>query len=174
VLLLDRLVGIRGGHSVKGQVNPIDFMAAVFIFMVLFGYFMILWNMFSMRYGERSEILDCELGSISIADYLVNSRGYPINWTSAPLEARSIGFANKPNELDWSKVSSFASMNYSNQKKLLGTDNDFLIKIESSDGASYAQIGRPEGNQTYTCSIEVTRLAMLNGTIVNLRVKVYG
>jgi hypothetical protein len=167
-------LGISGKDSAKGQINPIDFMAAVFIFMVLFGYFMILWNMFSMKYAERSEIFDCELGSIAIADYLVNSRGDPINWTAAPLSARSIGFANKPNELDWSKISTFASMNYSNQKRMLGTDNDFLIKIESSDGASYAQIGRMEGNQTYTCSIEITRLAMLNGTIVNLRVKVYG
>jgi hypothetical protein len=161
-------------RSGKGQVNPIDFMAAIFIFMVLFGYFMILWNMFALRYYERSETLDCELGSISIADHLVNSKGYPANWTSAPLEADSIGFAGKPNELDWSRVSAFESLNYSDQKRMLGTDDDFMIRIESSDGASYAQMGMPEGNETYTCSIEITRLAMLDGKIVNLRVRVYG
>jgi hypothetical protein len=57
---------------------------------------------------------------------------------------------------------------------MLGTDDDFMIRIESSDGASYAQMGMPEGNETYTCSIEITRLAMLDGKIVNLRVRVYG
>ena len=161
-------------HSKKAQINPIDFMAAVFIFMVLFGYFMILWNMFSMRYVERSEMLDCELGSIAIADHLVNSGGYGSNWTLAPLEADSFGFASKPNELEWARILSFASVPYESQKRMLGTSDDFMIKIEDSDGASYAQMGRPEGNETHTCSVEITRLAMLDGKIVNLRVRVYG
>jgi len=162
------------GKSMKAQVNPIDFMAAMFIFMILFGYFMILWNMFSMRYVERSGMLDCELGSIAIADQLVSSRGYGNNWTAAPAGAESFGFASRPNELDWARISAFASVPYENQKRILGTSDDFLIKIEDSDGASYAQMGKAEGNQTYNCLIEVTRMAMLYGKIVNVRVRVYG
>lgn len=160
----------------KAQANPIDFMAAVFIFLVIFGYFMILWNIFSSRYSESAAALDCELSSIAIADRLVNSGGYGDNWTAAPLSARSIGFANRPNELDWARISSFASLPYADQKQLLGTAHDFLINIESSDGASYIQIGQAGTSQAPNGSVrsaEVTRLAMLNGTIVDLRVRIY-
>lgn len=156
----------------KAQANPIDFMAAVFIFMVVFALFMILWNMFSMRYAERAKMIDCELTAISIADRLVNSGGYGANWTNAPLDAKSIGFANRPNELDWTRISSFASLNYSEQKRLLGTDRDFMIIVDRSDGASYIQIGQESENAEQL--VEVKRLAMLNGKIVNLRVRVYG
>lgn len=167
-----KLFGTGKGAARKAQANPVDFMAAVFIFMVVFGYFMILWNIFSLRYAERTETLDCELSSIAIADRLVSFGGYPANWTAAPLDAQSIGFADRPNELDWARISSFASLPYDSQKQLLGTSRDFLIKIDSPDGASYMQVGRAQNSSA--SSSEVTRLAVLNGTIVDLRVRVYG
>ena len=162
-----------GGKAMKAQANPIDFMAAIFIFMVVFAIFMILWNIFSMRYVERSKMMECELAAIAIADRLVNSGGYGANWTGAPLGAKSIGFANRPNELDWTRISSFASLPYPIQKQMLGTDKDFLIVIDRSDGASYIQIGQESDNAAEQIA-EVTRLGMLNGNIVNLRVRVYG
>lgn len=165
-----RLLGAGKNAARKAQANPVDFMAAVFIFMVVFGYFMILWNIFSLRYAERAEALDCELSSIAIADRLVSFGGYG-DWTAAPLDAKSIGFAERPNELDWTRISSFASLPYDSQKQLLGTSHDFLIKIDSPDGASYMQIGQAQNSSA--SSSEVTRLAMLNGTIVDLRVRVY-
>jgi hypothetical protein len=157
----------------KAQANPIDFMTAVFIFMVVFAIFMILWNMFSIRYAESSKMMDCELAAIAIADRLVNSGGYGANWTAAPLGAGSVGFANRPNELDWIRISSFASLNYSEQKRLLGTDKDFLIVIDRSDGASYIRIGQ-ESDDSAEQLVEVTRLGMIDKYIVNLKVRVYG
>ena len=170
-MLLIKLFGVKRGAAMKAQANPVDFMAGVFIFMVVFAYFMILWSIFSSRYAERTEALDCELSSIAIADHLVNSGGYPANWTAAPLGAQSVGFANRPNELDWARISSFASLPYASQKQLLGTAHDFLIRIDSPDGASYAQIGQAPNSSARLS--EVTRLAMLNGTIVDLRVRIY-
>ncbi len=173
---MTRLFGMKEGAAMKAQANPIDFMAAVFIFMVVFGYFMILWNIFSLRYAERAETLDCELSSIAIADHLVNFGGYGDNWTTAPQSAQSVGFANRPNELDWARISSFASLPYASQKQLLGTAHDFLIRIESPDGASYVRIGQDWSGQAQNSSArssEVTRLAMFNGTIVDLRVRIY-
>jgi hypothetical protein len=175
VLLLARLF-LNGGAAKKAQANPLDFMAAIFIFMVIFGYFMILWNIFSLRYAERAGALDFEMSSIAIADRLVSFGGYGDNWTAAPQSAQSIGFASRPNELDWARISAFASLPYASQKQLLGTANDFLIRIENLDGASYAQIGQAGTGAANDSArlVEVTRLAMLNGTVVNLRVRIYG
>jgi hypothetical protein len=97
--------------------------------------------------------------------------GYPGNWTLAPLTAQSVGFASKPNEIEWGKVAAFSEMPYANQKIALGTDKEFLIKIEQTDGARLATIGQETANSTRV--VEVTRLAMMNGNIVNVRVQVY-
>ena len=168
---MDRTFSLGSRGKRKAQANPIDFMAAILIFLVVFGYFMILWSMFSSRYYERADILDCELSAIAIADRLVSSGGYGPGWAAAPLGAESVGFAKKRNELDWGRIVSFASLQYGDQKRLLGTAQDFLIKIEDSDGASYIQMGQMSNSSVR--SVEVTRLAMLNGRIVNLRVRVH-
>ena len=165
----------RGNGSKAGQAIPLDFMAGVFVFLVMLAYFLILWDIFAVRFVEHAQTIDDELAAISVADRLVLSGGYPTNWTLEPLSAQSIGLASRPHELDPYRVSALSSMangSYASVKSALGIDRNFQVKIEAADdGARLATIGQEPANATRV--VEVTRLAMLNGEIVNVRVQVY-
>ena len=157
-------------HS-RGQSVPLDFMAGLFIFMVLLVYFVILWDIYSTRYMEQGERGNIETHAISIAENLVSSTGSPFNWTVSPLAAQSIGLAFRPNQLDPYRIAALEGLPYANAKRLLGTDYDFLIKIESQEGARYSTIGQEPGNTTRT--VEVTRIATYNGAPAFVRVQLY-
>lgn len=171
VLLLARLGWRDDGHC-KGQIGSLDFIIALFIFVLLIAGFVMLWGMFSLRYIEYAHSLEDRLSAMAVSDRLLHSGGYPLNWMVVPLSAQSIGFAALPNELDWGKVSSFSSLNYTDQKRLLGIDQEFLIKIDGLDGARYATIGIDPGINASRAA-EVTRAGFMNGTVVLLRVQVY-
>lgn len=156
----------------RGQAIPLDFMSGMFIFMVTLAYFIILWNLFSMRYIEHADSLDMESHAISIAESLVSSPGTPFNWTESPLSAQSIGIASRPNYLDPYRIAALESLPYANAKRLLGTDYGFLIKIESGEGARYATVGQEPSNTTR--SVEVTRVASYQGSAAFVRVQLYG
>ncbi len=168
------LKGISSRKHARGQAIPLDFMAGLFIFLVLLAYFIVLWDIFSVRYIEHAESNNIESRAIDIAGQLVSSSGQPFNWTSSPLSAQSIGLASKPYQLDPNRISAFASLSnqsYANAKLLLGTDRDFFIKIETPDGARIATLGKEPGNASR--SVEVSRLGSYNGQPTFVRVRLY-
>ena len=150
---------------------PIDFMVGTFIFFVLLAVFLALWDNSSQNYADYAATVDMELSAISLADRLVSFGGSPQNWTMAPLTADAIGLAPKPNELDPYRIAALASLPYANAKRLLAIDKDFAVKIETLDRGRLITIGQEKFNSTR--AVEVTRLAMLNGTAVDVRVQVY-
>lgn len=160
-----------GHETAKGQAIPLDFMAALFIFLVIFAYFVVLWDIYSTRYIEHGEGGNLESHAISIAENLVSSPGHPFNWTLSPLSAQSAGLASMPNRLDTYRIAALESMPYANAKRLLGTDSDFLIKIESPEGARYSTMGMEAVNATR--KIEVTRIATYNGAPAFVKVQLY-
>jgi len=160
-----------GRAASKGQAVPLDFVAGLFIFMVLLAYFVIIWDIYSTRYIEHGEGGNLETHAISIAETLVSSPGHPFNWTLAPLEAQSAGLASRPNRLDTYRIAALESMPYAYAKRLLGTDSDFLIKIESPEGARYSTIGHEAVNSTRI--VEVTRIATYNGAPAFVKVQLY-
>lgn len=162
----------HGLRSAKGQGVPIDFMVGTFIFLVLLAVFFVLWDSSSQNYLDYASTVDMELSAISLADRLVSFGGSPQNWTMAPLSAQAIGLAPKQNELDSYRIAALASLPYGNAKRLLAVDRDFTVKIEALGGGRLATIGQEAYNATK--AVEVTRIAMLNGTAVNVRVQVYG
>ncbi len=162
----------ESARRTRGQAVPIDFMAGLFIFLVLLAYFLVQWSIYSSRYLEQTQIRDTETSAIRLANQLVSSSGQPYNWTAAPLFAQSIGIARKQNELDSYKISALSAIPYANAKQLLGMDRNFWIRIESADGIRYATIGQQPGNTTM--AVDVTRIAVLGGNAVNVRVQVYG
>lgn len=155
----------------KGQGVPIDFVAGLFIFLVMLTYFLVLWDGYSERYSAAASSIDMETTAIGIADQLVSTGGSPNNWTAEPLAAQSIGLAWRQNELDPYRLSALSSLPYANAKRILGAGREIAIKIETLDGARLATIG----TETYNTSkaVEVTRAAMMNGSAVNVRVQVY-
>lgn len=167
-----RLAAGAGARLSKGQAVPIDFMAGLFIFLIILAYFLVQWSIYSNRYLEQTQMRDTETSAIRLANQLVTSGGQPYNWTFAPLAAQSIGIAKKPNELDSYKVSALAALPYANAKQLLGMDQDFWVRIESPEGAIQETIGiQPENSAR---AVEVTRVAVMDGDIVDVRVQVYG
>jgi len=154
----------------KAQTIPLDFMSGFFIFLLLVAYFLIQWDLFSSRFAERAQRGDLGLGAITISEMLVHTPGEPENWTQAPLSVKSVGLAQRQNLLDWNKVAAFSSLPYANAREALGTDHDFLVVIETPDGVRFASIGQ-DGNSTHAA--EVTRVAVLNDTIVQVKVRLY-
>ena len=146
-------------------------MSGLFIFLLVLAYFLIFWDSLSEHYISYTEARSNELDAITLADRLVMSGGQPLNWTQSPLSAKSIGLAKMPGELDSYRVDALSSLPYANAKYLLGLDGDFLIKIDAQDGAVLALIGQQPGNTTR--AIEVTRVALYNGNMVNVRVQLY-
>ena len=156
--------------GLAGQAIPLDFAAGLFIFVLVLAYFLIQWDLFATRFAELATAGSMDSRAIDISEMLVHSPGQPENWTSEPLNAQSIGFARKQNLLDWNRVAAFSSLPYANAKQLLGTDHEFLVIIETPDGARYATIGHDENS---TRAVEVVRMAILNETVVKVRVRLY-
>jgi hypothetical protein len=166
-----RAQGNTSAGRFRGQAVPIDFMAGLFIFLVLLAYFLIQWSIYSSRYLEQTQMRNTETAAIRLAEQLVSSPGQPYNWTAAPLSAQSIGIARKQNELDPYKISTLAALPYANAKQLLGMGRNFWIRIDGNNGTGYPAIGQqPESS---TMAVEVTRIAVVDGKTVKVRVQVY-
>ena len=155
----------------KGQGVPIDFVAGLFIFLVMLTYYLLLWSSYSERYVAAASSIDMETTAMGIADQLVSTGGSPSNWTADPLAAQSIGLAWRQNELDPYRLSALSSLPYGNAKMLLGAGREIAIKIETLDGGRLATIGTESYNSSK--AVEVTRVAMMNGSAVNVKVQVY-
>ena len=82
------------------------------------------------------------------------------------------GFATIPYRLSATKMAQFTALNYSAQKSLLGMQEQFSFYVEDANGVRLYE----GGNLTVYSKdiVSITRLAMLNGNIVKLGVKVYG
>ena len=63
--------------SKKGQSLPLDFIAALFIFLVLMAYFFVIWDIFSENYSSRSARADREMSAILLSDQLAGHTGTP-------------------------------------------------------------------------------------------------
>ena len=170
-------------RAMKGQSLPLDFMIALFIFLALLAYFLVVWDIFSENYTSRSGRVSRELSAIMLSDQLVDYTGSPENWTGSPENATSIGLAIRPGVLDSHKLCALFGQNYTyancNQtglqygyaKSIFGIDKDFFVKVESPGGMLYAILGEQPENASRAA--EVTRIAMLDGNVVFVRVQVY-
>lgn len=157
--------------ALSGQALPIDFMGALFIFLVMFALFLILWDMHSARYFSHSIRTADEIAAISVSDQLAGFQGSPENWAAAPESAAMIGLARTPGELDGAKMAALQSLSYADAKRIFGFERDFFIKVEDLLGVRYAESGVEPGNATR--AIEASRAAAYNGTTVFVRVMVY-
>ena len=155
----------------KGQALPVDFMFAMTLFVIVLAYFMVIWDIFLESFDSHSSRVDFELSAIIVSDQLVGHAGSPENWTESPNNASSIGVASRAGEIDSHKLDALSGMPYAYLKRSLGMDRNFFIKVDDSSGVLYATAGQQPGNTTR--SVEVTRSAILNNTVVFVRVQVY-
>jgi hypothetical protein len=135
-------------------------------------YFLILWSLFTGAYSSALTVRSDESQCMLIAQQLVDSSGQPFNWTASPLNASSIGLASTPGVLDNSRVAAFFALPYGNAKQLVGASQNFYVGLVGENGEAIASIGNGTANST--TSVELTRVAVYNGSIVDLEVRVYG
>ncbi len=157
--------------SMKAQAISLDLVAGLAIMLLLLSYYFVLWDTFTEQYDAAFRKDSADVALISISDQLVSSPGCPENWTLDPDNAPCIGLASTPNVLDREKVDAFSNLSYAYAKRAFGLDQDFLVRIESLDGARYSEVGA-ESNSTLVS--EVSRLAVLDGQTVRVKVRVYG
>jgi hypothetical protein len=155
----------------RGQSLSLDFLMGFFLFLLTLGFFLILWGGLVDGYSDAARRQSSAMAALSLSDQLASSPGQPYNWTLSPSTASAIGFASSPGVLDWRRIAAAASLNYSQAKAALGTERDFLIKVESPGGTRYATLGS-EPNATVH-ALEIWRAGLLNDTLVYVKVQMY-
>ena len=114
----------------KGQLFSMDFLSAVFVFLLVFGILLLYWGSFLddiAIYGERK---DMELYSNRIADFLVNGRGMPNNWHEDPDNVITFGIMDFDREIDEVKLNALLAMDYDKlRKKLMISGYNICIRL---------------------------------------------
>jgi hypothetical protein len=121
----------------KGQIWGFDLVIAITIFMVG----IIAAYLYAINFlGESQEILDSLFYDGNLASSLILSEGTPEDWTIDNVEIPGILSGEKINQ---TKLDNFYSLNYSMQKKLLGTQYEFYFNFTDmeANGVSVEGIG---------------------------------
>lgn len=155
----------------RGQSLIIDYMAGAFLFLVMFAFFFAIWGIYANMYFSAQARMELDSTVLAVSQSLLSSGGEPWNWTADPPSAKRIGIASRQNVLDRTGIDALESLPYAQQKIKLGIDRDFVIRIDSMEGARLATIGS-EPNST-TRSVEISRFATLDGKPVTLRLMAY-
>lgn len=101
----------------KGQVVSYDLFIAIFIFLLLLGGTLSIWQRNSELNKRQEIILEMKKDSITTLDVLVSSPGQPNNWTKD--NAEIIGLVREKNAMDQEKINSFNNMDYYYAKEVM-------------------------------------------------------
>lgn len=132
----------------KSQFFYGDFVIAMLIFtailIIYFNYRPNIPNQFNDVLNEL--IFDSKTVSLSLTH-----GGYPFNWNGS--NVNRIGITNNDNRINSEKFNAFLNINYNKTKKLLGTNNNFMIFFENETG----ELINIEGYCGYgTCNVETS------------------
>lgn len=134
----------------KSQTVSIDLFMAVFVFIILLILIISSWNIYQVKIVERMAYEDIMVNAFQIADLLVKSRGYPLEWNSTNVEV--IGLAASDRIISSEKLNSFFNISYSSSKELLNIERyDFYFQVKHINGTAADSYGL-ESNGTYSVS----------------------
>ena len=123
-----------GTKTKTGQLFSMDFLAAVFIFIIVFGVLLVSWGSViedSIKYSERK---DMELYASRIADFFVSGGGHPYNWIDAPENVTTIGLARTDRVIDKERLDAFITMdNETVRDKLRISGYNFYMRLVNAD-----------------------------------------
>ncbi len=157
--------------SRKGQLNSIDFISAIVIFMVLVVFMVTFWFVSISHVATGVKENRMGAAAVSISDMLVKGSGTPSTWEDDPANAEVLGLAISPNVLSENKIQQFTSMDYNESREILGLDYDYYFYVECLEGNRLYESGTAGlGDQ----SIAVTRFAVLDDEKVRLRLVIHG
>lgn len=155
----------------KGQLNSIDFISAIVIFMVLVVFLVTFWFVSISHVATGVKENRMGAAAVSISDMLIRGPGVPSTWDEDPANAEVLGLAIFPNVLSENKIQQFTSMEYNETRELLGLDYEYYFYVESLNGNRLYESGTAGlGKQ----SIAVTRFAVLDDEKVRMRLVIHG
>lgn len=123
-----------------------------------------------MEYGVNKDRL--EAIAIPVSDLMVKGPGVPSNWEENPGGLEVIGLAGaSQNVLVLNKVRNFTALDYEDAKEILGMEEEFHFYIEDLEGNRLYECGNATLSEQ---TISLSRLALLEGEMVRLRMIVHG
>ena len=128
---------MRMPKSEKGQATMIDFMMALFIFIIVIGYLTTVW-LINLSTIENNYVLDdMQRLAFQATDLLIRSEGLPSNWEVMDIDdVNRIGLAERDRVIDEQKLNSFKNLGaeYERVKQLLQIANyDFHFELQGAD-----------------------------------------
>lgn len=164
--------------SSKGQIWTSDFLAGTLILTFILLFFILMWNSTAMRWNSESGYLQRFSSALFTSEALLTTPGEPANWETMEGigNVTTFGLANGRNEISNAKIEKFVAENssYEGMKEKVGMQfYDFKLTITSLGGKnSYYEFG--QGPPADAESTVVERLAILNDSIVLMRLEVWG
>lgn len=160
----------------KGQINSIDFMFALFLFLFMVAWLLSIWTgnlgvaLAEQAFGEMRE------KSFQIADVLVRTQGTPENWEELGVyETDAIGLAVKDRVVDAEKVSAFveaghSAADYNRTKEIFGiVPFDYYFELHGVEDLETGVAAR-EGET----AVSTERTVMYKGGEATVRITIHG
>ncbi len=115
----------------KGQLVSGDFVASVFIFLILFSVIIIAWDSRVESYTRRLQLKEMETAAAETADKILTP-GKPSGWENS--NASIIGLVDRDRRVDPRKLNAFISMDYNQSKVAMGISSyDYFFNMPKSN-----------------------------------------
>ncbi|MCD6477474.1 MAG: hypothetical protein J7K87_00535 [Candidatus Aenigmarchaeota archaeon] len=152
--------------SNKAQIFSPDFIMATIIFLFILVTLQVNNYMIREKIAEQQDMLYYD-SLLSKTDILVLYSGYPKYWDASNVEV--LGFAERPNILNETKIKEFVSMDENDIKKLLDIEGkSFYFFVKNSEGKIMYEKGSPSWENSDEVFV-VKRDAVMNGKGVEMR-----
>ena len=165
---------ILAGSFKRGQVNSIDFIAAM-IFLTFIIVFFISFTAVQQNNNFAKLRQDTLLvAGTTITDIMIESEGAPSDWETGNIsDIQAIGLASSPNELSTLKVNRFLLLDYNTSKTLISLPSniDYYFSIVNTSGSVLNQSGID--SSTSNRSFLFTRYVIWNGSAAWMRLRLY-
>jgi hypothetical protein len=157
----------------RGQINAVSFLLSMIFYSIVIT-LLVGWvatEQKNMAYASNRSALWA--AGTSITDMLAKSGGVPLNWETNASSVQAIGLATTANNLSVAKVNAFVALNYNTSRTALGLPGttNYYFTITNMSGTLLNQSG-VDSNSSGTALV-FTRYAILNGSRVWLRLKMY-
>ena len=153
----------------KAQISGLDLILALMLFFTVIFLFLVMWDV--VQYNVRSSA-DADVIAIQVANKLLDSPGYPMNWTAATCIGQScvIGLSMERGVIDSSRFGNLIELNnspenYTIARALLGMGQyQFYINMTYVNSTFIVINGKPAecgilpGNATSVSGVRRTVL----------------
>ncbi|MCK5177430.1 MAG: hypothetical protein KAQ92_06905 [Candidatus Aenigmarchaeota archaeon] len=115
----------------KAQAISLDFYSSLIIFMIVIGGCLMLWNKTIGDNTDSMQIQEMNNYANNIADILVRSKGYPLNWTNETVEM--LGLVENSHLINYNKTLEMKNISRYKMSSLFGYEPYALyIQIDNS------------------------------------------